>query len=839
MPDFSKLRANRPSPVIIDPEDIFRRMPKPPGINDLYTSQGEVLRGWFARRTSRDLVIKLHTGGGKTLVGLLIAQSTLNETREPVIYLTPNNQLVSQTLAKAKAYRINAVPYVRGERLPDAFANGQAVLIANYSSLFNGQSKFGVRDNGDVPVRVGGIIVDDAHTSFGILREQFTLAVVDDAAGGQPELYRDLCTLFRTAFQETDRVGTFDEVISGNEDAVLEVPYWAWHARLEAVRELLRTHTSKFPFVWPFLRDRLHLCHAFVGKRAFTITPMVLPVDTIPTFSECTRRVYMSATIADDSSIIRTFDADPEAVATPLSSKSLAGVSERMILIPELMPFKIDITDAVVQLARKVAATSTGVAVLVPSTKAMDRWKAVGKAPEKPAEVDRLVAEMQEGREFGPVVLANRYDGIDLPGDACRFLVLDGLPKGTSDYELFRASALYGGSSINSALAQRIEQGIGRGARGAGDYCVVMLLGHDLVGWISRDANFKFLTSSTHAQLDMGMEVSRATTDRDDLGKTIKKCLGRDGEWVQYHAEELANHVDNTAPLGDRLEEAGVERKALALFADGLHGNAINRINKFLDSSKQLDLQTRGWFEQLAARIADHWKNRELSQEFQRSAYSNNRNLQRPAAAPPYRPLSLPGEQAQAIVARLQAYRMRRGFMRVFDEAAAKLVPTSSSNQFEQALADLGEMIGFTTERPENTGEPGSDVLWLMPDQLGLIIEAKSRKKELNPLNKGDHGQILVAEKWFLAAYPAYKAIRVSVHLKAVATKASVPSGLKALTYEKLQELIGEARTMLASVCDSNLPAGELVGFTQSLLSRSSLTPLRLPKKYLVDFKTQ
>ena len=100
------------------------------------------------------------------------------------------------------------------------------------------------------------------------------------------------------------------------------------------------------------------------------VTPMVLPVDTIPTFSECTRRVYMSATIADDSSIIRTFDADPEAVATPLSSKSLAGVSERMILIPELMPFKIDITDAVVQLAKKVAATSTGVAVLVPSTKA-------------------------------------------------------------------------------------------------------------------------------------------------------------------------------------------------------------------------------------------------------------------------------------------------------------------------------------------------------------------------------------------------------------------------------------------------------------------------------------
>jgi hypothetical protein len=30
---------------------------------------------------------------------------------------------------------------------------------------------------------------------------------------------------------------------------------------------------------------------------------------------------------------------------------------------------------------------------------------------------------MQAGTTFGPIVLANRYDGIDPAGDACRFLV--------------------------------------------------------------------------------------------------------------------------------------------------------------------------------------------------------------------------------------------------------------------------------------------------------------------------------------------------------------------------------------------------------------------------------
>src|SRR6266700_4965515 len=114
MVDFRKLRAAKKQPPILDPAEIFRRLPKPPGINDLYTSQAQVLETWQKRRNERDLVIKLHTGGGKTLVGLLIAQSILNETNEPVLYLAPTRQLVQQTLAKAKEYSIPAVVYEGG-----------------------------------------------------------------------------------------------------------------------------------------------------------------------------------------------------------------------------------------------------------------------------------------------------------------------------------------------------------------------------------------------------------------------------------------------------------------------------------------------------------------------------------------------------------------------------------------------------------------------------------------------------------------------------------------------------------------------------------------------------
>src|SRR5260221_11701668 len=129
MVDFKKLREGKAKPKAINPRDIFNALPKPPGINDLYASQAEVLDNWFGRRTDRDVVVKLHTGGGKTLVALLIAQSVMNELGEPVIYLAPTNQLVDQVIAKSKEYGISTIRYVSGQPFAGEFYDGKAVLV--------------------------------------------------------------------------------------------------------------------------------------------------------------------------------------------------------------------------------------------------------------------------------------------------------------------------------------------------------------------------------------------------------------------------------------------------------------------------------------------------------------------------------------------------------------------------------------------------------------------------------------------------------------------------------------------------------------------------------------
>jgi replicative superfamily II helicase len=835
MIDFDKLRTRKKKEKVIEPTEIFRRLPKPLGINDLYTSQAEVLHTWFERRKDhRDIVLKLHTGGGKTLVGLLIAQSSLNETREPVLYLTPTVQLVNQTLEKAKDYGIPAVAYERGQPLKEDFVNGNSIMVATYKALFNGRSKFGIRGGGQ-PQGVSAVICDDSHVSFSAVREAFTLEVKQDVDRTR---YESLSGLFRKAFKDIDRLGTFDDILSGSEYAVLEIPYWAWHHQLDAVREQLKSDAEEYGLVWPLLRDRLHLCHALISRHAFTVTPVLPLVNAFPTFSEASRRIYMSATIADDSEIVRTFDANPESVKNALTSRSLAGISERMILIPDLMPFQFDVREAIKELAVWTSKQNLGAVILVPSDKTAALWSDVATIAQGSKEVELLVEDLQARRTSGPAVFANRYDGIDLPGDSCRLLVMSGLPRGTSSYELFRASALYGGASITRMLAQRIEQGMGRGSRGSGDHCVVLLAGADLAAWIAKDTNFRFLTSATRAQLEMGSEISKEVKDLKDLAQTIKRSFDRDKGWTEYHAETLAELIDDDKQDELRLSQATTERKAFNLLHDGYYEQAVSKIEKALVDTTAFDPQTRGWMEQLAARIANEWGHDERAQDLQRQAYANNRNLLRPKVRPPYQPLPIPGPQEKSITRQVGGYRFRRGFLQSFEDTVANLHYESSSNQFEQALAELATMIGLSADRHDTNGE-GPDVLWLLPSQIGFVIEAKSRKKAKNSLTKREHGQLLIAAEWFGSNYPNYQCVRVCVHSKHKATKAAVAGASHALTYENLAALISDSRVLLTTLCESQLSEDGLLAECSRLLEKSSVRADRLVDRYLVPFEVE
>ena len=136
--DFDKLLGGDDE-APTNPRDIFLTLDKAPGFSFLRDVQSDVLDAWSDDRDRRDSVIKLNVGSGKTLVGLLILQSCLNEGHGPAVYVCPDNLLVEQVSEEAGRLGIE----VTTDPYDAAFQSGSRILVINIYKLFNGRSVFG------------------------------------------------------------------------------------------------------------------------------------------------------------------------------------------------------------------------------------------------------------------------------------------------------------------------------------------------------------------------------------------------------------------------------------------------------------------------------------------------------------------------------------------------------------------------------------------------------------------------------------------------------------------------------------------------------------------------
>lgn len=109
--DFRKLTSQAISGRAIDPLEIWEQLDREVGKEYLRPIQETVLKEWFARRGEVDTIIKMNTGTGKTLVGLLILQSSMHENVGPALYICPDNYLVNQVKDQAKQFGVRCVSF--------------------------------------------------------------------------------------------------------------------------------------------------------------------------------------------------------------------------------------------------------------------------------------------------------------------------------------------------------------------------------------------------------------------------------------------------------------------------------------------------------------------------------------------------------------------------------------------------------------------------------------------------------------------------------------------------------------------------------------------------------
>lgn len=740
--------------TVTDPQKLFQALPsKDKKYAYLRDVQGDVLGKWFDAEKQKDTIIKMNTGSGKTTVGLLLLKSNLNEGIHPAAYFAPDNYLCSQVEAEAKALGLEFTDDPRSA----VYLTGRAILIADIRVLFNGNSKFGV--GRDQEIGLGAVVIDDAHACLATVEGQFTLQLPRAEAAFQP-----LLDLFADDMRTQSEVGT-QEVIDGVERSLVQVPYWAWQDKITAVAGILNKHLAEKPakFQWPLIKEDLAACSCFFTSGGVEISSRCLPTDVIPSFQKATRRLYMTATLADDSILVSDFGIEQKAIAKPITPKTASDLGERMILVPQ--EINTGILDPEIKAFVAEYAKTQNVAVIVPSGERAKFWADV-VTPNMTLTAANLEQGVDQLRKTkgNLAILVNKYEGIDLPDDACRILVIDGVPDTRRLIDAYEQGTLSDSERYLSRQVQRIEQGMGRGIRSNEDYCVVILMGLKLLRVLYAQGAVQHFSPATRKQLKLSRDISKQIEQKGiaALAEPINDVLTRNKGWVAAAKNAL---IDVTYPAEEPVDQILVmQRQAYEAFRRGKYSEAAEILQNATNASAEDTV--KGWLmEQSAAAL--HRMDKVLSQARLAAAGDRNRRVTKPLAGIAYKKIDMQGVDQSNLASEFLTAQYKDGnaliigFNSVLEHLAFNEFGT---DEFEESLMQAGKHLGFKGQRPEQEKTAKLDVLWAIGNQQYILFPCKSGASA-EVISKHYADQASGNMNWFAQTYGAgFSGTPVIVH---------------------------------------------------------------------------
>ena len=792
--DFRKL-GNKPDlNRLTSPRDIFQALPaRAAGFGYLRDVQGQVLDAWNQRRTERDLVIKMNTGSGKTIVGLLILQSSLNEGVGPALYVAPSPYLEEQAAEQAARLGIPVVGDLESTR----YTASKAIAIINIHKLVNGRSVFGGPGNSrPSPVPIGTVVIDDAHAALATVEAQSTIVLPSTH-----RLYGALLDMFRGDLSQQSETKLLD-IEQGDTTAELRVPFWAWADRSSDVLKLLKSakDDDSLKFTLWLVADLLKISSAVFTAESLEIRPPFPPIDRITSFAQAPRRIYLTATLPDDGVLVSHFDADAASVRKPINPSTAADLGDRLILAPQQINAEIEDED--IRQALRAFADDVNVVVLVPSYRKADRWVNVANVTAGAEDIKEVVGKLQT-QHLGLVVLVNKYDGIDLPDKACRILVIDGLPEVYGGLDRRQALALGNSEAMIDRQLQRIEQGMGRGVRSADDHCVVILLGSHLAQLVADRRYLTKVSPATRAQMELSDDISEELrgSGLKELCAVIKQVLDRDPNWVLMSRSKLAGIE---YPPGHVDEGVFYSRAALNSAAAGQFDKAVEFMSKAVNSTE--DPRLKGWRQEELA-VYKHQLDPAGAQQVLVGAIALNPMITKPIRGVSYHRLSAADNQSRAAADYLKATYSERNALLVGVNALLDDLQfdPERTDEFEDAMEKLSLHLGFASQRPERDDKNGPDVLWAIGGQKFLVIECKSGATA-DAIHRREVAQLAHSVNWFVENYGGDNVCTpLMVHpVNVLASNATAPPDCRIVTIEKLDDLRTAVKSMATALASGD-----------------------------------
>lgn len=755
-----------PAAQVSDPETLFRDLRgRSPEIRHLWSHQADLLRSYHQRfMKSRDVAIELPTGAGKTLVGLLIADFRRQTLGERVVYLCPTRQLARQVGAQAVKYGIKANVLVGKQRdYPPGdfseFQTSKAIAVTTYSAIFNSYPRIADAQT---------IILDDAHAGESFIANLWAVEIIRSK---NRELYRAALGLFQDGLPPAfvSDLQDEDQTSKRRTDLVEMIPGNHVRSRVAALTALLDAslpQESSPRYAWDIVREHIVACGVFVSWDSILIRPFIPPTLTHPAFAKATQRVYMSATLGAGGELERvTGIKSIERIPMPTGWEK-RGSGRRLFLVPQVAMSEADAMRVVLAASKSFPRSLVLTPRRCEAESLITELKKEGLTIFGAEDIEDSIEPF--ARSTKSALALTRYDGLDLPDDTCRLLVMCGLPSGTNLQEKFLWSRIAAFSLLRDRVLTRFTQGIGRCTRSDNDYAVVLIWGRPLVDFILKEENRRILIPELQAEVQFGVENSRDKSlgDFEALWNAFmlqgeewqgaeeaivslrERCSRRDdpasARLRSVVADEIAYLYDIwNGRLETALEHAravadalgGDETKgyrawwyyitadvALALYQENGDSKLIALAKDFLGRAAGC-CSGVSWFARLAR----------SAEESRRAADSNE----------------LTAVAVQNVRDRLMEWGVAGGrFEREIQQATTDLLATEHK-QFHRGLKALGEMLGFEAEVPENDADP--DCVWSIEDEIHIVHEAKSDHTPADAIGVNDVRQAQSHVNWIRA----------------------------------------------------------------------------------------
>lgn len=785
--NFDKLSESLNQKEVIEPQAIFYRLPNKSSKYQGYLRyvQGEVLDLWFKDRDKKDNIIKMNTGSGKTVVGLLILKSSMIENKGKAVYVVPDNYLVEQVIKEANDLGIETVKDSKDYK----FVSGNAILVINIHKLINGKSIFGITDNIDID----NILIDDVHSCLEIAEQQCMVTINKTEL---PDLYQYIFNLFYDALKNQNENNLLNMKTGDYSSIPMLVPFWEFNNKKTDVLKKIIENLSKsesLKFNFQFIADILELCDCCISRDCIEISTRFLPIHKISSFNKAKRRIFMSATLDDDSVLVRDFNVDLRNINI-ICPEKVTDIGERMILMPEAINH--DITIDSIKNELKKLSQDYRIVVIVPSHKRAEYWSDVYDRVFDYTNINTI-----NNYTKGLDILVNRYDGIDLKDDRCRILVIDGIPNASSNYDKIKEVMLSDSRELMREKVQKIEQGMGRGIRSTEDYCGILILGRELVKFLFDKRIRKYFSKATLKQIEMSELLYESLENKslDEFIELLKNVLSRDEGWIVYSKNALDGEIyDKELKVN---EEEVLLRTA---FNKGLaknYADSVMILEGLVNGTKNNIL--KGYYEMLLAKYCNLFDTKR-AQDILLSAKCNNLKTISPICGIKYSKLDTKNTQVENLKEYLKKYSTSNDYIIEVDAILSNLNYETEADKFEHNIELLGKALGFLSERPEkiyNNGGP--DNLWGVGNGKYYVIECKNESKS-ETICKADSGQLHNSKSWFSKMYfDKEVCVPIIIHPKNLFAVDASPEDdfriMDSICLEKLKNKVKEFTVALAS----------------------------------------